>query len=728
MAGLRSKDEIARLVHKGLKGGGYYEVIPDPEFSDKSPAGVGLQAMIDVVSDGARLADKVRRRNEEIDRKAEQLRFAKVPGFFPTPNGLIDHMLLLADVRQGMDVMEPSAGKGDIADAVERIVGKGNMVLCEIDPRLCEILQLKGYGARLVEGDFLERFSLHNPCDGEGDVSAEMQQFDRVLMNPPFEKGADADHVRHAYKLLRPGGRLVAIVSTITGCKQNRRSREFAELLESTGAQVEEVSAGAFAGLDSFRRTGVACKLVVIDKPATAAPAMVRELEQPAAAPSPVEIEIPTGDAEGLGCVIATPPLAHNADAKFVCEGYELLPPGGQLMARVSVVADRRQNRYSRRLAELLGLHGETIEESTPNRSRVSCKLIRLRKPAAAPETAPIAPHESDESRSRAPAAADDHKPVNAERASNEVLSVPKAVIRHAGGNILVRYRPAGLEEIRGQAATVDGLRSFVKSPTSGAFIFAGPSGVGKTAAALAMANELGCEGDFGGLTEIPSGTQDGKAVDAVLRSLRLRPMTGSGWKVVIINEADRMTEQAEAMWLDGLEHLPAKSVVIFTTNNLSRMTRRLIRRCEVYQFDSTSETFRAEMARFIDVVWHQKTGRPLGTIPEGLGKFELGSDDYSIGLALQQIAPYVRIGEPLPASFAPPIIRGAYGHGKATPAAPKRSPIHSPANPRRRGMMLPPCHIGLSAGSAGNGQRRARSCGRPATAAGSTRPARGLA
>jgi hypothetical protein len=35
-----------------------------------------------------------------------------------------------------------------------------------------------------------------------------------------------------------------------------------------------------------------------------------------------------------------------------------------------------------------------------------------------------------------------------------------------------------------------------------------------------------------------------------------------------------------------------------------------------------------------------------------------LGSDEYSIGLALQQIAPYLRTGDPLPASFAVPIVR----------------------------------------------------------------------
>ena len=59
-------------------------------------------------------------------------------------------------------------------------------------------------------------------------------------------------------------------------------------------------------------------------------------------------------------------------------------------------------------------------------------------------------------------------------------------------------------------------------------------SGVGK-AAAWALANELGCDSDWGGVIEIPSGTQDGRAVENLLRRMHLRPMAGSGWKVVII-------------------------------------------------------------------------------------------------------------------------------------------------------------------------------------------------
>jgi hypothetical protein len=128
--------------------------------------------------------------------------------------------------------------------------------------------------------------------------------------------------------------------------------------------------------------------------------------------------------------------------------------------------------------------------------------------------------------------------------------------------------------------------------------------------------------------------------------------MSGSGWKVAIINEADCMTTQAEAIWLDALERLPPKSVVVFTTNNLRRLSERFRRRCEVYRFDSTSATFRDALNALVRQVWKEETGCTLKRLPEGLGKFEAADENYSIGLALQQIAPYVRSGEPLPEAF----------------------------------------------------------------------------
>jgi hypothetical protein len=86
-------------------------------------------------------------------------------------------------------------------------------------------------------------------------------------------------------------------------------------------------------------------------------------------------------------------------------------------------------------------------------------------------------------------------------------------------------------------------------------------------------------------------------------------------------------------------------------------LTDRFVRRCEVQRFDATSDDFRDGMVDAVRQVWKRETGRNLDTIPQDLGKFELGSNEYSIALALPQVAPYLRTGDSLPASFAVPIV-----------------------------------------------------------------------
>jgi hypothetical protein len=90
------------------------------------------------------------KRAEELQRKIEGLQFSKIPGYFTTPDSVIDRMLDLADIEPGMSVMEPSAGHGAIADRVRDL---GAFVeVCEYNATLAEILALKGYEA--YHGDF----------------------------------------------------------------------------------------------------------------------------------------------------------------------------------------------------------------------------------------------------------------------------------------------------------------------------------------------------------------------------------------------------------------------------------------------------------------------------------------------------------------------------------------------------------------------------------------------
>ena len=137
-------------------------------------------------------------------------------GYFPTPLDLVDKMISLAELTPDMKVLEPSAGRGAIAERVARIVGYDSVHCFELLNDNCEALHK--YGFRNVEC-----------CDF---LSIEPKPlYDRVIMNPPFNKQQDIDHVTHALKCLKPGGRLVSIMASGVTFRQNRKTLEFLGLI-----------------------------------------------------------------------------------------------------------------------------------------------------------------------------------------------------------------------------------------------------------------------------------------------------------------------------------------------------------------------------------------------------------------------------------------------------------------------------------------------------------------
>jgi hypothetical protein len=182
---------------------------------------------------------------DPIKTKERELFGKKIPGFFPTPPAVVDRMLQEAGIEPGMDVLEPSAGKGNIADAIKR-EGVEPVVL-EINPTLRDLLELKGY--ELAGRDFMEYSGAH----------------DLIIMNPPFEKGQDIDHVRHAYGLLNPGGRIVSIMSDGPFFRSDKKASEFREWIDSVGWS-EKLPTGSFANTNEVAQTGTSSRIVVIDK------------------------------------------------------------------------------------------------------------------------------------------------------------------------------------------------------------------------------------------------------------------------------------------------------------------------------------------------------------------------------------------------------------------------------------------------------------------------------
>lgn len=146
--------------------------------------------------------------------------------YFPTPPAVVERMIVRAGLRAGMTVLEPSAGEGHIAQYLDEL-SMGIIVDCvELDPE--RAAALRGLGLCVHEGDFL---------------AYQTKGYDRVLMNPPFTSREDPlvyiAHIQHAFSLLRPGGRLVAIAPGGFAFRDDRRTAEFRALVETTGGWVD---------------------------------------------------------------------------------------------------------------------------------------------------------------------------------------------------------------------------------------------------------------------------------------------------------------------------------------------------------------------------------------------------------------------------------------------------------------------------------------------------------
>lgn len=165
------------------------------------------------------------------------VRVVAAPQLFPTPPALAQKMVELAELQERNRILEPSAGTGNILQAIIT-ADKGLPMAIEINDALAENLAKRFPLTPVIGKDFLT-------CNGE------LGKFDRILMNPPFENGSDIKHIKHALAFLNPGGRLVAI------CANGPRQQE---QLKPLASEWIDLGPGAFEG------TGVNTAIMVINR------------------------------------------------------------------------------------------------------------------------------------------------------------------------------------------------------------------------------------------------------------------------------------------------------------------------------------------------------------------------------------------------------------------------------------------------------------------------------
>lgn len=186
--------------------------------------------------------------------------------WFPTPEPLaravVDRVHLVSE-RGQLRILEPSAGDGALCRLLSEPVKtwrtspindwvevRHEVVAVELDRERAQRLRERGWCSKVYDGDFF-------------DFSAEtLGLFDRIVMNPPFDRGRDVDHVAHAWRMLREGGQLVAIMPASFEWREDRKAAVMRETFARNDARYFDNPAGAFASVG----TNVNTVTVVVTK------------------------------------------------------------------------------------------------------------------------------------------------------------------------------------------------------------------------------------------------------------------------------------------------------------------------------------------------------------------------------------------------------------------------------------------------------------------------------
>lgn len=175
----------------------------------------------------------------DAQEKGEVVDKKKTYQFFETPDEVVKQMIELADIKSGMRVLEPSAGHGAILDRLPKDI---ELDVGEIDKEKCFVLINKGYFPR--NEDFLTS-------------GFEKNSYERIIMNPPFTKGQDVDHILYAYELLNEIGTLVSVASASIEFNSQKKYKKLRELIEKNGTIIKLPQ-------DSFKESGTNVNTVLI--------------------------------------------------------------------------------------------------------------------------------------------------------------------------------------------------------------------------------------------------------------------------------------------------------------------------------------------------------------------------------------------------------------------------------------------------------------------------------
>ncbi len=150
------------------------------------------------------------------------------------------------------------------------------------------------------------------------------------------------------------------------------------------------------------------------------------------------------------------------------------------------------------------------------------------------------------------------------------------------------KYRPKRLDDIKGQEEIVKHLKAFVQQKNMPHLLFAGPAGVGKTTAALALAYELYGEEHIKE-NFLQLNASDDRGIDVIRAKIKeyakTKPIGNVPFKIVFLDEADAMTRDAQQALRRIMEEYSSTTRFILSCNYSSKIIEPIQSRTVVFRF-----------------------------------------------------------------------------------------------------------------------------------------------
>src|ERR687892_728428 len=156
------------------------------------------------------------------------------------------------------------------------------------------------------------------------------------------------------------------------------------------------------------------------------------------------------------------------------------------------------------------------------------------------------------------------------------------------------KYRPAELDQVIDQKEIIRGLENLIKNPEEiPHLLFAGPAGVGKTTAALCIAEELLGEEWLRDTLELNASDERGikmvrervKEFAAVMKLTTSNKEDNRPFRIIILDEADEMTSEAQTALRRIIEDSSRTTRFIIICNYLSQLIEPIQSRCVIFRF-----------------------------------------------------------------------------------------------------------------------------------------------